>query len=152
MENIWSLNVPRKVRTFIWRACSNILPIRANLHQRKLQIDPKCEVYCQHAESVAHFLRECPFARNVWALCRAKIQKLSNVAQEFLFLFRYLLNKLPCQELEQWAMISWVIWNAQNRFFFEKFQDHPKSILAGLLTSWGNIRGLQLLKQTSNTD
>ena len=33
---IWKLNVPPKVRTFIWRACSNCLPTRNNLCQRKV--------------------------------------------------------------------------------------------------------------------
>ena len=28
---IWKMNVPPKIKTFIWRACSNILPTRDNL-------------------------------------------------------------------------------------------------------------------------
>ncbi|XP_075654689.1 uncharacterized protein LOC142624833 [Castanea sativa] len=32
---IWKLNVPPKVRTFLWRACSNCLPTRDNLSRRK---------------------------------------------------------------------------------------------------------------------
>ena len=35
-NKIWVLNVLPKVRTFLWRACSNILPTRGNLHKRKL--------------------------------------------------------------------------------------------------------------------
>ena len=35
-NKLWSLNVPPKVKTFIWRACSNILPTRDNLHRRKM--------------------------------------------------------------------------------------------------------------------
>lgn len=147
-KNIWSLNALPKVRMFIWRACSNILPTRANLHQRNVQIDPTCEVYCQHVESVAHILWECLFARNVWALCRGKIQKFSNDAQEFRFLFRCLFDELPRLELERWAVISLAIWNARNRFYFEKLQDHAKSILARAVGFLGNYQRL-VAAQTS---
>ena len=30
-RGIWALNVPPKVQTFLWRACSNCLPTRENL-------------------------------------------------------------------------------------------------------------------------
>ena len=30
-KRLWSLNIPPKVRNFMWRACSNILPTKANL-------------------------------------------------------------------------------------------------------------------------
>ena len=82
-RQLWSLNVPPKVQMFVWRACSNILPTRDNLHCRKINIDPWCEFCCQQLEYAAHFLWECPFARNVWALCRGKIQKCSNHVQDF---------------------------------------------------------------------
>ena len=30
-KRIWSINDPPKVKTFIWHACSNILPTKVNL-------------------------------------------------------------------------------------------------------------------------
>ena len=35
-RKIWKLNAPPKVRNFLWRACSNILPTRENLHRCKM--------------------------------------------------------------------------------------------------------------------
>ena len=43
-KEIWSLNVPSKIRTFIWRACSNCLPTRDNLHRRRVRVEPTCEL------------------------------------------------------------------------------------------------------------
>ena len=43
---IWKLNVPLKVRNFIWRACSNCLPTRNNLWRRKVRIEATCDI-CQ---------------------------------------------------------------------------------------------------------
>ena len=66
-RKLWSLNVPSKVQMFVWRACSNVLPTRDNLHRQKINIDPRYEFCCQHLESAAYLLWECPFALNVWA-------------------------------------------------------------------------------------
>lgn len=86
-KRVWSLNIPPKVRSFIWRAYSNILPTRENLHRRRVKVEPRCELCCQQPESTSHLLWECPFARNVWALSRGKIQKCSNAVQDFFLLF-----------------------------------------------------------------
>lgn len=106
-KKIWTLNVPPKVRNFLWHACFNIiLPTRENLSRRKVSVKPHCEFCCQSSESVGHLLWECPFARNVWAMCRGKLQKCSNEAHEFFNLIKLLVKKLPQLELEagQWCL------------------------------------------------
>lgn len=136
-RQLWSLNVPPKesdVCIIVQRACSNILLTRDNLHCQKIDIDPWCEFCCQQSESVAHLLWECPFAKNVWALRRGKIQKFSNYVQDFFMLFHWLIDRLPQQELEQWAVTTWAIWNARNKYYFEHIQIHPKSIPDGAIS------------------
>ena len=105
-KKIWTLNVPPKVRNFLRHACSNILPTRENLSRLKVSVEPHCEFCCQLSESVGHLLWECPFARNVWAMCWGKLQKCSNEAREFFNLFKLLVEKLPQLELEagQWCL------------------------------------------------
>ena len=95
----------------------------------KMKINPQCEICCQKPKSIGHLLWKCPLARNVWALCRGKIQKCLNVEQDFFALFRMMANRFTQMELERWAMISWALWNARNKFYFKKVQQHPKSIL-----------------------
>ena len=67
------------------------------------------------------------------ALCKGKIQKCLNAIQDFLALFRLIVDRLPQFDVECWAVMSWAIWNARNKFYFEKFQAHPRSILNGAL-------------------
>ena len=62
---IWSLNVPPKIRTFIWWACSNCLPTRDNLHHRRVRVELTCELCKQEPETTTHILWTCPFARNI---------------------------------------------------------------------------------------
>lgn len=103
------------------------------------------EVLNQSKTESAHLLWECPFARNVWAICQGKLQKCPNEAQDIFMLLRCLLDKLPQQELDRWAVIAWVIWDAQKKFYFEHIQTHPKVILQEQLVICKSIRGRQLL-------
>lgn len=91
-KSVWSFNTPPKVRNSQWRACSNILPTRDNLCKKKVQLGLLCVVCKQQSETVSHILWECPFARNVWALVRGKIQKSSAHASDFFTLTRTMLK------------------------------------------------------------
>lgn len=74
-KRIWSINVPPKVGTFVWRACFYILPTKTNLFHKKVPVDPLCSVFGQADETTVHILWECPLAHNVWALVWGRIQK-----------------------------------------------------------------------------
>ena len=102
----------------------------------------RCEICCQKLESVGHIFWECPLARNVWAICRGKIQKCPNDAREFFALFRMLVDQLPQLELDRWATISWALWNARNKYYFEHVQQHPRVILDGALSFLAEYRRL----------
>ena len=66
---------------------------------------------------------------------QGKFPKCSNVTQDIFMLFRWLMDEHTQQELERWALMAWVIWNARNKYYFEHIQTHPKSILNGALGS-----------------
>ena len=49
-------------------------------------------------------------------------------------MFCYLIDKLPQLDLEKWAVIAWAIWNARNKFYFERFQVQPEYIHDGAIS------------------
>lgn len=116
---IWKLNVPPKIRTFLWRACSNCLPTRDNLRRKKIQLQATCELCQSGPETVTHILWSCPFARNVWALIRGRIQKCRNEVEDFFLLFKHLQYVLEGEDLDRWAVTAWSMWNSRNKFYFE---------------------------------
>ena len=63
------------------------------------------------------------------ALVKGKLQKSSAVVQDFHSLARQMEDKLTGKEMEVWAMVAWSIWNARNRFCFEKKRSQPCDIL-----------------------
>lgn len=119
-KKFWTLNVPLKVRTFMWRTCSNNLPTRDNLRRRKVHVTEGCGLCQQTLETTGHILWECPLARNVWALVKGKIQKCSNEARDFFLLFGFMVQSLNQQGLLLWAIVAWSIWNAQNNVYFKQ--------------------------------
>ena len=91
---------------FLWRACSNVLPTRENLHKRRVQVDSHCVICCQQLESVGHLLWECALARNVWALCQGGLQKCANSCCDFFLLFQMLVSLSITQPLQSNPIIN----------------------------------------------
>ena len=77
-------------------------------------------------ETAIHVLWSYPFARNVWALSRGRVQKCSNEADDFFLLFKHMQCILDGADLDQWAVTAWCIWNARNKYYFEHFQQKPR--------------------------
>ena len=128
-KRIWSINVPPKVRTFVWWACSHILLTKANLFHKKVPVDPLCSACGQADETMAHILWECPLARNVWVLVWGRIQKTNSSTTSFFLLTRQMMERLSKKEFETWTMVVWSLWNARNRMHFRQSQPHRIEIL-----------------------
>lgn len=113
---------PKGLHLYV-EACSNVLPTKANLAQRKVWINTRCSLCCQQNETTCHILWECPLA-----LVRGKLQKSNSAANNFLMLARQMMGRLDKKELEVWSIIAWSIWNAKNCFQFKQMQTHPTDI------------------------
>ncbi|KAK9983531.1 hypothetical protein SO802_033056 [Lithocarpus litseifolius] len=84
-------------------------PTPANLQSHKVKVDAHCAICRLHEETVSHILWECPFATNVWAPFRGKVQKCLAQAPDLFLLVRNLVAKLTKEELESWAITTWAI-------------------------------------------
>ena len=53
---IWGLNVPNKVRNFMWQVCKEAIPAKHNLMRRKILNEDRCEHCGVEAEQLLmHF-------------------------------------------------------------------------------------------------
>lgn len=66
-RDIWALNLPPKVRMFLWQACSNILPHAAELYRRQMITDPYCVQCGLEVESLVHVFMVCRGLNGVWS-------------------------------------------------------------------------------------
>lgn len=53
-RRMWNLKVPGKVKNFIWRAMSNVLPTNDNLICRRVEVLPTCSICNASTETVSH--------------------------------------------------------------------------------------------------
>ncbi|KAL5806555.1 hypothetical protein ACOSQ4_029288 [Xanthoceras sorbifolium] len=63
---LWNLNIPPKIKIFIWRVCLNAIPSLCNLCSRKIVVDPCCSRCGDAPESSAHALFWCSSVRPIW--------------------------------------------------------------------------------------
>ena len=66
-KSIWTLNVPGKIKHFLWKSCTNSLPSKENLMKRAIPIDSICHLCSRDNESVLHALWGCEKVQKVWA-------------------------------------------------------------------------------------
>ena len=63
-KSIWSLEIPNKYKIFLWRACRDSLPTKANLTRKTIIPNPICDRCASMAEDTLHALWGC-FGLNV---------------------------------------------------------------------------------------
>ena len=67
-HTVWNLRIPNKIKTFIWKACQDILPTKVNLRCRQVLEDATCEACGLDSKTTGHLLWDCQRARETWEL------------------------------------------------------------------------------------
>lgn len=64
-HHIWRAKVSQKIKVFMWRLISNVLPVWECLARRGVPISSRC-LGCEEVESVDHLLTGCSWTHPVW--------------------------------------------------------------------------------------
>ncbi|EPS60183.1 hypothetical protein M569_14621, partial [Genlisea aurea] len=59
---LWNFSAPPKVLFFIWRLCSNIIPLKTELQRRHISASDDCAMCGLRPETWRHLFVECEFA------------------------------------------------------------------------------------------
>ncbi|GMY19031.1 putative ribonuclease h protein [Fagus crenata] len=65
-KKLWSVQVPQKIKVFMWKACSNIFPTCTMLFDRNIGSNFSCSVCGEEAETRDHIFMECQTAITAW--------------------------------------------------------------------------------------
>lgn len=68
-KKIWKLQVPNKIKTFLWCICSNALPTKENLKKQREIGDARCSACLSEQEFTFHATWGCEKIIHVWAPC-----------------------------------------------------------------------------------
>lgn len=66
-KSLWQLRVPNKIKHFVWRACNDALPTKANLRHRHVMDSDIYDLCREHPEDTVHALRSCNEIACVWS-------------------------------------------------------------------------------------
>ena len=113
-QKLWTLDVPNKVRHFMWRACNESLPTKLNLYKRKVTSNSRCDLCHHEIEDSIHDLWGCIRLKEIWweeQTCRNLLQE--NFAS-FWDQFQGFLHYKRPMLAETFAVIAWSIWYNRN--------------------------------------
>ncbi|KAL0003476.1 hypothetical protein SO802_017257 [Lithocarpus litseifolius] len=115
-KKIWSLHVPNRIRTLLWRACCDSLPTRVNLVRRKILQADTCPNCTREPETIAHALWSCSKLDQVWLPQFARLKAATSPLSTFSKIV-FLALQDPCS-VEVFANTISLIWMNRNRAAF----------------------------------
>ncbi|CAL1401146.1 unnamed protein product [Linum trigynum] len=118
---LWSLNLPPKIRFFMWRCIRNALATKLNLFRRKCSPNTTCQLCNGEEESPIHCLFLCSHAEATWRTLFPSNVVPQNISQ-WIFSLREEGNGEVCR---QKIFCLWNIWKARNEFVFKGVVPSP---------------------------
>jgi hypothetical protein len=125
----WNSNVPPAVKTFIWRACHNLLPTRTNLRHRGVCEDVVCPICLQEEETTEHIIWECSSAADVWGASNIKLQKCPRGGGDFQQILVEVSKRCDQEEVDLFMVTARKLWMRRNRVVFGGEFNPPRSLL-----------------------
>ncbi|KAK3226642.1 hypothetical protein Dsin_006504 [Dipteronia sinensis] len=126
---LWNLNIPPKVRIFLWQVCNNDIPSLLNLQSRKIISNTTCSRCKKGVEDSAHALLWCPKAKKVWYKTTFWSIMEKFIGYHSLDLIRWLLDNVKKDDIEAWCMVLWSSWLNRNNFIHNNKVIAPDELL-----------------------
>lgn len=103
--------MPNKVKNFVWRAATNVLPTAVNLISKRVNIPPTCAVCHASDETVIHSLVECNVAKACWI---SSSVGFVGHCYSFLEWLDHIVTRCSKEECHIAMMICWRVWINRN--------------------------------------
>lgn len=117
----WKLNIPPKIKLFIWKCAHHRIPTKSLIFPHADLNTQMCPC-CNEIEMPIHILRDCTFARNIWSpfsshwlisdFFRLELHNWCKHNSKVILPSSY----IPCNII--FAFTIWVIWLGWNSLVF----------------------------------
>lgn len=127
---IWKLQIPTKIKIFMWRAAQNLLPTVENLWKKKVVQNPLCQRCSCKGENVFHALVECKASQKMSKLTKFEedLKHLAN--QDMLSVLHVLTERGNIRDVELIVALCWAIWHSRNLFIFKRKKVDNQIVMA----------------------
>ena len=128
-STIWHIQVPSKLRMFIWRLARHSMPSGEVLHHRHMAETDTC-CLCGARDTWRHTLLSCALSRSVWALAPEElveqiITHQEEDAKDWLFA---IYEMLDTHDFTRVVVTMWAIWAARRKAIHEDIFQSPHAI------------------------
>ena len=144
---IWYLQLPEKVKIFMWRAANNLLATAGNLWKRTVVQLPWCQRCKLTKETVFHTLYDCKASKKIWRLTPFGEDIEFSKVRDVLSLLQGLNGKRRKSEMELIVAVCWSIWHSRNLFLFKNKKEDPQLSVAAaeaMVQSYSRIQMPQM--------
>ena len=142
--HLWNLKVMSSTQLYLWRALSDRIATKLNLHKRGLTLRDTLYALCgREEESTSHILVSCKVSTTVWNLCNNWLgislvnhnELINHFEQFWCICFNKEGNRLW---KSLWVSVIWCIWN---RVIFNQVKIDAVEILTmAQVQSWAWMR------------
>ncbi|GAA0184346.1 hypothetical protein LIER_31634 [Lithospermum erythrorhizon] len=122
-KELWKMQVPSRVKQFIWRCIHDILPTKIKLLKKGVLVDPICVLCSEKCESLTHLLLECSFSCRMWYTFPWGLNTEGEAWVTFKDWWKFLLTQLEaagCKDaIPNIACTLWSLWKTRNGALFD---------------------------------
>ncbi|CAL2238143.1 unnamed protein product [Prunus armeniaca] len=141
---IWRLQLPPKVKTFLWVLCHKKLLTNAQRHRKGMAVSTSCPRCIYPVESVEHLFKGCSSSFLIWNQFGSWFEESSGLYPNFDdWLFHNLHSKRSFMTGLAWnlvfAVILWFIWKWRCKFIFEHgflLPSEPHKVILQYVKDW----------------
>ncbi|KAG6628833.1 hypothetical protein CIPAW_14G039600 [Carya illinoinensis] len=146
-KQIWNLDVQGVVKLFLWKVGQELLPIKENLHRRKVSASNMCPICERRVETAVHMIWGCSAASDVWAMDESPVRKWCNAEWGFAELWASMFQKLRIEDVELMAYTMMRLWLRRNLLVFENKFDAPENVFKAAKLAMSEFKEANLIKQ-----
>lgn len=132
-SKIWLLKTSPKIKHFLWKICSDILPTCETLQRRHISNQTSCKRCCQAVETAKHLFFDCQYVQAIWRAANIPIHGLWNSTSSLeeildILVTGHLNSSLAHnQVLPIWLL--WRIWKSRNILTFQRKNQEWRKVL-----------------------
>ena len=134
------MEVPSKIRIFLWRLAHHSLPTTDVLKRRNMSVQNICPL-CGCLDSWRHALVSCTMSRCIWALSDDELVSRMTANEEpnaRLWLFQ-LSDEMDHDSFTRMAVTLWSVWYVRRKAVYESIFQSPQQTIyfvENFIESW----------------
>ncbi|CAH2944887.1 MAG: hypothetical protein PCALPYG88_7425, partial [uncultured Paraburkholderia sp.] len=155
-KQIWSLNIKKKLKHFIWKACHDRLPVGSNVQKRGVKVDGICMQCGEASESGEHLFFHCRKSKLIWKLAPVSWEGSMSFDGSVKEWWIQHSNSKKCGEfqsrIELTVYLWWQIWKARNEWMFRGEMKSEYDIVRSATNDWLEYNEAREIKKKKGSD